>query len=124
MPVRGGYRIIDNDKDGYLEDGIIVKTKGTGYIDPKYRKKYLKQRQQLYNNQQPDMSLIGQASRFVEFNQNNNNNNFRPISSSMIMTSASSYSPRYFYPKKYLKSEIIYGRRGKYKVFMVEKERF
>lgn len=111
MPVRGGYRIIDNDKDGYLEDGIIVKTKGTGYIDPKYRKKYLKQRQ-LYNNQQSDMSLIGSASQFVELNQKNNH--FRPISSSMIMTSASSYSPRYFYPKKYLKSEIIYGRRGKH----------
>ena len=37
VPVRAGYRIVGDDKDGFLEDGIIVKTKGTGYIDPRYR---------------------------------------------------------------------------------------
>lgn len=37
MPVRAGYRIVGDDKDGFLEDGIIVKTKGTGYIDQRYR---------------------------------------------------------------------------------------
>ena len=37
VPVRAGYRIVGDDKDGFLEDGIIVKTKGTGYIDQRYR---------------------------------------------------------------------------------------
>jgi len=39
VPVQAGYRIAD-DGDGYLEDGIIVKNKGTGYIDKKYRGLY------------------------------------------------------------------------------------
>lgn len=40
VPVRAGYRIMGNDDDGFLEDGIIVKTKGTGYIDARYRSRY------------------------------------------------------------------------------------
>ncbi|CAG2113083.1 unnamed protein product [Medioppia subpectinata] len=37
VPVRASYKIMGNDDDGFLEDGIIVKTKGSGYIDPRFK---------------------------------------------------------------------------------------
>lgn len=37
VPVKASYMIGGSDDDGFLEDGIIVKTKGTGYIDQRYR---------------------------------------------------------------------------------------
>ncbi|UXI22790.1 hypothetical protein NH340_JMT08733 [Sarcoptes scabiei] len=113
VPVRSGYRIISNDDEGFLEDGIIVKTKGTGLIDPRYRN-----RRSRYDDRSSSSSslsssqVIGGARR---------QHNFTPSSPSpspmmtmmMMMPSESNYYPSYYYPKKRsLRSEIIYGRRN------------
>lgn len=39
VPLRAGYRVVGNDDDGFLEDGIIVKQKGTGFVDPRFRQR-------------------------------------------------------------------------------------
>ncbi|KAI2809965.1 hypothetical protein BLOT_001119 [Blomia tropicalis] len=86
VPVRAGYRIVGDDKEGFLEDGIIVKTKGTGYVDPRYRKRY----EQIG---QPQIQPFAAPSQPMMYYIT------KPMMSSSMM-----------YPK-YAVPEIIYGRR-------------
>lgn len=83
VPVRAGYRIMGNDDDGFLEDGIIVKNKGTGYIDARFRGRY------------PG----GQKAAAQQ----------AETSASQLQPSYYNYAPRYLKPST---SEIIYGQRS------------
>ncbi|XP_027195978.2 uncharacterized protein LOC113790503 [Dermatophagoides pteronyssinus] len=120
IPVRAGYRIMGDDSEGYLEDGIIVKTKGTGYIAPRYRQKYypsvysdvVDSKNDRYGESPMQQSTPIRQRRFDHhYHHHYNHKQFEPS------VSASAYAPRYYrqsassLPKKYLKSEIIYGRR-------------
>lgn len=122
IPVRAGYRIVGDDNEGYLEDGIIVKTKGTGYIDPRYRKKYFTTTitdddgvDVDENNRRFDVSSLYRSPMQESMPTIRKRRFDQYFNTKKIESSASSsYSPRYYtsFPKKYLKSEIIYGRRA------------
>lgn len=119
-----------DDSEGYLEDGIIVKTKGTGYIAPRYRQKYypsvysdvVDSKNDRYGESPMQQSTPIRQRRFDHhYHHHYNHKQFEPS------VSASAYAPRYYrqsassLPKKYLKSEIIYGRRGMLCFFLIKK---